>query len=258
MKVAYHIVQGRRERLAQLLRSSGYLPLAELCRHLGVSPATARRDLVALERDRAITRTYGGAIADYDQVFASFRDRQREHREAKVRIARAALSLVRPGATCFLDAGTTIHALAEALALADVRPLTIVTNNLPVAEALSGLAAVEVDLIAGRFAARQRVLLGPQACRSIRLWNLDCAFLSAEGIDGAGLWNSQSDVVQLQRTVAAMAPVTAFCIDASKLGRRAPEFLLPWDKIGRLVTDATSAQLRAAGIQPHRRQVLAA
>ncbi len=257
MKVAFHIVQERRERLARLLRAHGYLPLGELCSRLSISPATARRDLVALARDRAITRTYGGAISEYDQAFASFRERQGEQRSRKLRIARAALSLLQPGATCFLDAGTTIHVLAELIAASTLRPLTVVTNNIPVAEALSGLEQVGIDLIAGRYAARQRVVLGAKAQRSVRLWRLDCAFLSAEGMDAEGLWNSQADVVALQRTVAEMSPLTAFCIDASKVGRRAPEFLLPWSGVDRLVTDAAPSVLRDAGIPTLRRQLLA-
>jgi len=258
VKVPFHIVQGRRERLARLLRANGYLPLVEVCQRLGVSQATARRDLVALAADKAIIRTYGGAISEYDEGFASFRDRQRSHRAAKMRIAQAALGLLKPGSTCFLDAGTTIHLLAEAIAEADIRPLTIVTNNLPVAEALSDAKGVEVDLVAGRYAARQRVLLGAKAQRSVTLWQFDAAFLSAEGMNEEGLWNSQADVVALQRAVAEMAPMVAFCIDASKVGERAPEFLLPWTCVHRLVTDATAAALRGARIPILKHKVLAA
>ena len=258
MKVPFHIVQGRRERLARLLRSNGYLPLVEVCQRLGVSQATARRDLVALEADKAIIRTYGGAISEYDQGFASFRERQRSHRPAKMRIAQAALSLLKPKSILFLDAGTTIHLLAEAIASSSIRPLTVVTNNLPVAEALSDAEGVDVDLIAGRYAARQRVLLGSKAQSSVTLWHLDAAFLSAEGMDAQGLWNSQADVVALQRAVAEMAPMVAFCIDASKVGERAPQFLLPWDRVHRLVTDATPQALRAAHIPAFKQKVLAA
>jgi DeoR/GlpR family transcriptional regulator of sugar metabolism len=259
MKVAAHVVNGRRERLAQLLRSQGYLPLAEVCERLRISPATARRDLAALESARAITRTYGGALMEYDQRFASFRERQQANRERKARIARAALALIKPGATCFMDAGTTMFALAEAImAAAALRPLTVVTNNLSVAEHLAAAEHIDVEVVGGRFASRQRVLLGDKAERSLKLWRFDVAFLGAEGIDGEGLWNSQADVVAFQRQVAAKTPRVAYCVDASKLAQRAPEFLLPWAKIDRLVTDASLEQLRSAGIPALKRQVLAA
>ena len=68
MKVAYEVVKARRDQLAQLLAEHQYLPLAEVCARLGISEATARRDLTALERDHAITRTYGGAVGDYNRT----------------------------------------------------------------------------------------------------------------------------------------------------------------------------------------------
>jgi DeoR/GlpR family transcriptional regulator of sugar metabolism len=71
VKVAYEVVKARRDQLAQLLAEHQYLPLAEVCARLGISEATARRDLTALERDHAITRTYGGAVGDYNRRFDS-------------------------------------------------------------------------------------------------------------------------------------------------------------------------------------------
>ena len=43
MRVPIHVVEARREKLAALIERYRYLPVGELCRHLGVSEATARR-----------------------------------------------------------------------------------------------------------------------------------------------------------------------------------------------------------------------
>ena len=75
MRVADHVVQARRQRLAGLLARHHYLSLGELCDRLEVSEPTARRDLAALAADRAITRTRGGALVEYNQKFPSFRER---------------------------------------------------------------------------------------------------------------------------------------------------------------------------------------
>ena len=56
MKVPLHVVQARRERLGQLLEQHRYLPVKELCRRLGVSEATARRDLAAAIDDLRAAR----------------------------------------------------------------------------------------------------------------------------------------------------------------------------------------------------------
>ncbi len=258
MKVPFHIVQLRRQRVAKLLQQSRYIPLKELCRRLGVSEATARRDLAALARERTITRTWGGALVDFNQRFPSFRERQFRARVAKRRIAMLALGQLSPATTCFFDAGTTVYAIAEALAAHPVKQLTVVTNSLPVADVLVEVKGVEVYLVAGRYLARQSVLFGEPARRSLPLWKLDLAFMGAEGMTGAGLWNSQKDVARFQRAVVEKAARCMFCLDAGKLGREAPQFLLPWSEVDCLLTDATAGQLKTAGVTLGRRQLLTA
>lgn len=257
MKVAYEVVKARRDQLAQLLAEHQYLPVAEVCRRFGVSEATARRDLAELERSHAITRTWGGALGEYNQRFASFRDRQQQQPEAKQRIARAALALVRPGMTCYLDAGTTVYALAEAIADGGPRPLTVVTNNLPVAERLSEVEGVEVNLLGGQLLRRQSSMLGDKTVTAARGWHCDLACFGAEGMDSRGLWNTSAEVVAVERAVARGATQSAFLVDAAKLGAQAPEFLLAWNHVDRLITDATPAELGMQRIALPRRTLIA-
>ena len=72
--------RARRKSLAELLENHRYLPLAEVCARLGISQATARRDLRVLVREKKITRTYGGALGTFDATFASFADRRATRR----------------------------------------------------------------------------------------------------------------------------------------------------------------------------------
>jgi len=256
MRVPQHVVVARREHLAQLLRQHSYLPLAELCGRLGVSEATARRDLTALARGKVVTRTYGGALVDFNQRFPSFRERQFQAGPAKRRIAAAAVRFIKPGMVCYFDAGTTVYGVAEALRSKPVERLTIITNNLPVAEVLSDVPTVEVHLLGGRYLARQSMLLGDGGQRALRQWSFDVAFLGAEGMNADGLWDSQRDIVALRRMVMAMMPRCIFCLDSTKLGVEAAEFLLPWTQVKLLLTDCTLKQLENAGIQLDRRRYL--
>jgi DeoR/GlpR family transcriptional regulator of sugar metabolism len=253
MKVALHVIKARRERLAGLLTERQYMPLAELCERLNISEATARRDLAALAEDQVLTRTWGGALGgalrDYNERFRSFGERQGLASDAKRAIAQAAVALVKSDQTCFLDAGTTVLAVAEALLSQGPRPLTVVTNNLSVAETLSAAKDdLTVNLLGGQYFARQRLVLGRQAVRALRLWKFDVAFLGAEGMDATGLWNSHADVVSLQRQVAATTPQVGFCVDAGKCGRQAAAFLLNWGEVNHLVSDASPATLQGHGI----------
>ncbi len=245
MRVPAHVVEARRERLAALLCEHRYLPVRELCRHLGISEATARRDLAALAGEQKIRRTWGGALTDFDHRFPSFSERRFVAREGKLAMARVARTLIRPGMVCYFDTGTTAHALAEVLVAHPVAPLRVVTANLPVAHALVAVRGLEVILLGGRLLERQSVLLGEYALRAAGFWHFDIAFMGGEGMTGAGLWNSDREVVRLQRRILGRAARACFSLDATKLGRRAPVALARWNEVGALVTDAPRERLQA-------------
>ena len=248
MKVPLHIVQARRERLAQIIEQHRYLPVKELCDRLDVSEATVRRDLAALVREKKITRTYGGALHEFNDRFPSFRERQIQGSRGKAKAVKPALVLFEPNRTYFFDSGTTIFALAEAFRDHPVTPVTIVTSNLPVGEMLASIPGVQVFQLAGQLLHLQSTLLGETARKSLEFWNFDVAFLSTEGMDGQGLWNSQTAIVEQQKVVLRRSKRTVFCIDGSKLNRQAPHFLLPWDQVDMLLTDLPNEKLVRAGI----------
>ncbi len=246
-RVAQRDIDDRRRAMTALLRERSYLPVGDLCRRFGISEATARRDLVALAGQRAVVRTFGGAMADYDRRFAPFADRLKVAPRAKARIAAAAVSLLAAGMTVFLDAGTTVSAVAERVRRRPI-PLRVVTNSLAVAERLGGIRGVGVDLLGGRLLPSQSVLLGRETCRAAAFYRYDWAVLGAEGFDAAGVWNSTADVVALQRVVVGRSRRHAVCADASKAGRAAPALLLPWDELDLIITDAADVPVDP----PHR------
>jgi DeoR family transcriptional regulator, fructose operon transcriptional repressor len=247
MKVASSIVLARRQSLAELLKDYRYLPLAELCARLGISPATARRDLRFLVRENKITRTYGGALSMFDATFTSFADRRAVDHEVKAQLARNARGFIEENTTCFFDSGTTVFALAETLYRKPVAGLRAVTNSLPVAEIL-GRAEMEVHLLGGRFLQRQSILLGPAARRSVRLWKFDLVFLGAEGFSQGGIWASEPEVATFQKALIAQAKRVIVCAHAAKLGRETGIFLSPWTARFQLVTDVSPAQRARRGL----------
>jgi DeoR/GlpR family transcriptional regulator of sugar metabolism len=248
MRVAKHVVEARRRRLAELLQRHRYLGIADLCKEFGISEATVRRDLVFLEKGNLITRTYGGALADYNLRFPSFRRRRSQGMDGKQLIAQRALNLLRPELVIYLDAGTTVFTLAEAIHLAPIRPLTCVTSNLPAADVLAEVEGVSVHLLGGQVLRRQSVLLGEASCRSAAHWKFDLALLGAEGMTREGVWNSSPAVVALQKAVIANSRATVALLDRAKLGRTAPTFLGGWDTLTALLTDAPEEALVDEGI----------
>lgn len=293
-----HVTLARRQRLQELLASRHYLPVSRVCKLLGVSEATARRDLAALARKRLVRRTHGGALSpyagdlgDFERFFPAFELRRAQHTGAKAAIADAAVRLLRSGRqptsgrhltsgrplrpdrprragmTVFLDAGTTCFAIAEAIEaeFAAGWPvgepgdpharLTVLTNNLAAAIKLSLVPGVDVEVLGGTLLPRQAAIFGDDACRAASGRVIDLAFVGGEGFTADGVWNSQNDVVRLQRAVLAAAERSYFVLDASKLDASGPMLLSAWAGHG-LITDAPAREVQAHGIDLPPRRLL--
>ncbi len=244
MRVPQHIVDLRREELRSLIRRDGFLPVAEICKRLGVSEATARRDLAAVEADGHITRTYGGALADYNSSFDSVDVRSNRARSAKSRIARKAVAQIPRTGTIFLDAGTTIQAVARELAhRRDFAGLVVVTNSLAAATVLGGVEGLELHVLGGMFLSRQAALMGARAVEALGDWKFDVAFMAGEGMDAAGITNSHDHIANFQKALIPHAVRTFFCLDATKVGRATPHRAAAWSDVSVLITDAPAKVL---------------
>ena len=250
MRVPLHIVQQRREKLRALIRTDGFLPVANICRRLGVSEATARRDLSVVAANGQITRTRGGALADYNASFASVGERAGRARTAKQRIASAAMGLLPHKGVVFLDGGTTVQALArQLLHRRRFDGLAIVTNSLPVATMLGGASGLELHMLGGAFLHRQAVLLGRGSVLALSTWRFTAAFLGGEGMGSDGITNSHAELAAFQQSVLRRASTSYFCLDATKLGLATPHIVATWKSRISLVTDAQPAQLANFGIR---------
>lgn len=259
MRVALHIVNDRRERLRSLIRQDGFIPVAEICRQLNVSEATARRDLASVAETGDIGRTRGGALADYNMRFASLSERTQRARAAKLRIAHTAAALVPSHSTLFLDAGTTVSAIARVLLTrAELGNLTVVTNSLSVATLLGSAPHVELHVLGGTFLHRQAVVFGESTILGLGGWRFDAAFLGGEGMNDEGVTNSHDQIAAFQRAVLMKSARSYFCIDASKLGRSTPHRVTAWDNRVHLITDVPAPVLAAAGIPLPALQVIVA
>lgn len=243
MKVAYELVNARRDKIAQMLQGHSYVPIQKVCSQFNISEATARRDLSYLESNQRLVRTYGGALVEYNQKFPSFLERQQVSLQGKKRMAKAALELIQPKSTCFFDAGTTVYAIASELKQKPVKDLKIITNSLPIAELLTSTQGIEVHLLAGQYLHRQGVIFGETTIKTLRFYTINDAFMSAEGFDSKGLWNSDATVVEFQRQVIRQSERRIFLLGAEKMEKRAPVFLSDWGKVNVLISDAVSSNL---------------
>ncbi len=248
MKVSRAVVEARRESIARLLASQGYLPVQDISHRFGISEATVRRDLVELASRQRLTRTRGGALNDFNRRFASVDERRATDAAAKSAIGRAAAALVPPGSTLYVDAGSTPLAVAEALVASGIAGLRVVTPSLAAAQVLAALPDAEVHVPGGLYLGRQQMVAGPGAAKALRGWTFDLAFVGAEGVDRDGIHNSQDDIVAVTHALLESSERVILCLTRSKLGRSGPVRVAPGLDGFHLLTDASPADLRRARV----------
>lgn len=248
------VVSERRHLVLEQVTDSGEVKVATLSRLAGVSEMTVRRDLEALEREGLVRRVHGGAISatsrSYEPPFAL---RAGHHAEVKVRIGRAAASLVAKGETAVIDVGTTTLELARALG--DASTLTVLTPSLRVVEELAGNAEVRVIVTGGIVRRGELSLIGDLAERSFDALHCDTAFIGVGGLErGAGLTEFNLDDTRVKRAALGTARRCVVLADSSKLGKVAFATICPLERMDVLVTDssatdATLAPVRDAGVE---------
>jgi len=205
--------------IRQHLFAKGYSSIAEIAAAVGASEPTVRRDLLTLEAEGQILRTHGGAqIAESSGVEVEFESREQINLPAKRAIGEAAYQMLRPDASVFLDAGTTVLQLARRLRL-NPMPLRVFTNCLPVAQVLMPVAEIGVTLLGGSLRRQNASMVGPLAEAALeKLW-FDQLFLGVGAVSHSGEISSRDE--QEARVNALMltrskAPVIV--ADADKFG----------------------------------------
>lgn len=126
----------RKNMILSELREKKRVVVGELAAKFGVSEETIRHDLMKLEHERGVVKTYGGAILNIGvQSEVPFMERRGVNAAANARIALLAARMVRDGDSVFLDASSASVFIAHALK--NKKALTVLTNSVDVLIELS-------------------------------------------------------------------------------------------------------------------------
>lgn len=206
--------------IRQYLYATGPQSVQAIAGAVGASLATVRRDLQVLETDGVILRDHGGArIAERAGVEVAFERREQLNLSAKRAIADAAYAMISPDTTIFLDAGTTVHQLARRLRL-NPMPLHVVSNCIPIAQELGGVAGVTVTLLGGRLRPENASMVGMLTERALDDVWFDTLFLGVGAIAEDGSISSlDADEAQANRHMLTRARRKVLLADATKFGR---------------------------------------
>lgn len=222
---------------------SGITSIDALCRHFGISEATARRDLGALSEQGLLVRTYGGAAASIGQREPELTLEQRRLRQGdvKARLAARALECIEDGDTLLLDGGTTTAALAARLG--ERRGLHVITNNMAALAWLSQLPEGQTTVLGGDLRASSMTAYGPLAHAALSRLTVDKLFLSADGVTELGLCEASPEQAWLKEAMIARAAEVYVMADTTKLGRASQQHWTPFPRQWTLITNADDERL---------------
>jgi DeoR family transcriptional regulator, aga operon transcriptional repressor len=254
--------QQRLNDLLELVSDRGNVSISEISESLGISAATARRDLTSLAEQRLVTRTHGGAAALGTGYELPLQYKIARQADAKLAIARAAAELVAVGDSVGLNGGTTTTEVARTLGRSDRLMdsegdfgVTIVTNALNIAYELSVRSHVKI-VVTGGVARRQSYeLVGPLVANTLTDLTLDIAILGVDGLSAqfgaTTLHEGEADVSRQFGRVARQVVVVA---DSTKMTRSTFARICPIDQIDVVITDQElskefAAELAAANVR---------
>lgn len=215
--------------LLELLAERGQLQVDEIVAELGISPATARRDLDTLSEQQLLARTRGGALSLEVAFDLPIRYKSEQNTEQKQAIAQAASALVSKDQVVGLCGGTTSTAIAMALgSRADITEpgggtnLTIVTNAVNIASQLAMRPQIKTVLTGGVLNPRSYELVGPFTETTLQDLTIDIAFIGANGIDPqVGPTVHDELEAKVNSFMARRASRAVIVADSSKIGKRA-------------------------------------
>lgn len=251
--------QRRRGAISALVLEQGAATVGSLAERFDVSMQTIRRDIDALCQCDMLHRVHGRIELSEEFLNTPFDQRAGTNLMGKRAIGEAAAKLIPNGATLFISIGSTPLSVAQALRSHE--GLTVITNNLSAAMALSEEVSNRIILPGGEVRLPDRDILGNDVLDFFGRFRADFAVFGAAGIaEDGGLLEFHTTEVRATQKICENAQQSLLVIDGSKFGRQAPAFggnitdmdriivdRLPGDRFAPLLTKIKDRLLVAEG-----------
>jgi DeoR/GlpR family transcriptional regulator of sugar metabolism len=245
----------RHRQILRLLTERGRVTAAEICSRLGVSTATARRDCTGIADAGLAMRTRGALLPhDFSLVEPPYSRKSEKAVNAKVRLGRAAASLVPGEGTVFVDSGTTCLEVGRALL---ERPaLRIFTNSVPLL-ALAGESRAVLSSVGGEVRPMSLAMTGALAQSWLEHLRFDAVVIGASGLEGAaGASTTEGAEAAVKTEVLRRSRRRILVAHAEKWERPSAMRFASWSAFTDFVTDRVLTReermgLSCAGVRVH-------
>jgi DeoR family transcriptional regulator of aga operon len=238
------------------LRQVGVASIQDLCIASGASASTVRRDLEHFEEQGYIERTHGGALIQRQAPRSTFEPEAviaaHFSRAEKTAIGMLAAMTLSPGQSVIFDSSSTVLIAAQAVLDRGI-PLTAVTNDLGIGQALAASPQIRVVVLGGSIRPSSLTLTGEPGQDFLKNINADVAFMGTHAISGTMLTETSLEAAAMKRAMINAARRTVLLADASKFQPPAFCRICDLSSIHEVITDdraseADIARLRDAGV----------
>ncbi|OOF58602.1 HTH-type transcriptional regulator UlaR [Rodentibacter myodis] len=222
----------RHKQLLALLLEKGSLSTAEIIEQLGISPATARRDINKLAQQGQLTKVRNGA--ESLQSGSSNKPKPLttvNNFDEKQRIAKMASQLCQEGDSVILTCGSTMQMLGNHLC---GRKLQIITNFLPLANSLIEQNHEDVVIMGGQYHRNKAITLSLNQNESPYAANI--MFTSGKGFTEEGLYKTDMIIANSEQRLSAKASKYVVLLDSTKLGQQVGMLFTQLSDIDLLIT----------------------
>lgn len=235
----------RQTEILEIARREGRVLVEELAQRFDVTLQTIRRDLTELAEAGMLDRVHGGAVPRTGASNIGYEARHQMNKAAKTAIARACAAMIPDNSSMILNLGTTTEAVARELV--HHRNITVVTNNMNVANILVVNPGCEIMVAGGKLLRADGGLVGELTTRFIEQFKVDFAVIGASALDHDGdLLDFDLAEVRVSRAILRQARQRFLVCDQSKLNRSAPARIASLSELDAVITDAPLPESLAA------------
>lgn len=226
----------RQTGILEIARQEGRVVVEDLAQRFDVTLQTIRRDLTELAEAGHLDRVHGGAVPRTGVSNIGYEARRRMNEAAKTAIARACAAAIPDNSSMILNLGTTTEAVARELI--HHRNITVVTNNMNVANILVANSSCEIMVAGGALRRSDGGLVGELTTQFIEQFKVDLAIIGTSALDQDGdLLDFDLAEVRVSRAIIRQARQSFLVMDHTKLGRSAPARIASLSELDAVFTD---------------------
>ena len=226
----------QKERLNQILNilnQNGYVTVKYLVDVLHYSNATINRDLIILEKQGHVKRSYGGVeILKHKEIPRNFR--YHLSKSEKTKLAKFASDFIKDNDTVFIDGSTTLEPIGRYLL--KKKNITVITNNIALVSFLSQFN-INTVCLGGKVFEKPYILYDEITVENASRYHYDKMFFSTAAVTKDGKIGEMDFPNLLLLNVLKNCEQSFFIATHKKIDAPYKYIVTSFDQINYIITD---------------------